>query len=250
MTGAGLTYAAATAALWWGTAEPLATARSTGAADLDMLLTLGAAAGGWLCLTWLATGFVLTGLATLPRLADGMTARLAARITPAVLQRAVGLTLGLVVAAAPAAAPAASAGDRTAAPAASTAVGPSAVLALAGAPTPELPDSHLPDLDRPVASLAGWTPPRPPDPAPRQQVVEPTRLVTGRAHPQHAADDEVVVHRGDTLWQIAARHLGPDAGPAEVAAAWPRWYAANRDVIGPDPHLLLPGQQLRTPAAA
>ena len=58
---------------------------------------------------------------------------------------------------------------------------------------------------------------------------------------------DVVVRRGDTLWGIAARHLGARAAAADVAAEWPRWYAANRAVIGPDPHLILPGQRLAAP---
>ena len=55
------------------------------------------------------------------------------------------------------------------------------------------------------------------------------------------------MRRGDSLWAIAARHLGPGATDAEVAEEWPRWYAANRAVIGPDPDLVLPGQVLRAP---
>jgi hypothetical protein len=58
---------------------------------------------------------------------------------------------------------------------------------------------------------------------------------------------EVVVIRGDSLWRIVRRALGPEASDAEVARAWPRWYAANRDVIGDDPALVLPGQVLRPP---
>ena len=57
----------------------------------------------------------------------------------------------------------------------------------------------------------------------------------------------MVVQRGDTLWDIAARSLGPDATDTDVAAEWPRWYAANRDLIGSDPDLLLPGQELLAP---
>jgi len=60
----------------------------------------------------------------------------------------------------------------------------------------------------------------------------------------------VVVRRGDSLWSIAARELGADASAEAIAARWPQWYAANRDVIGPDPDLILPGQVLRTPPAA
>jgi hypothetical protein len=57
----------------------------------------------------------------------------------------------------------------------------------------------------------------------------------------------VTVGPGDCLWSIARRQLGPRAGDAEIAAAWPAWYAANRAVIGPDPNLLQPGQRLIPP---
>jgi nucleoid-associated protein YgaU len=58
------------------------------------------------------------------------------------------------------------------------------------------------------------------------------------------------VRPGDSLWLIASRDLGKGATPAQIAAAWPRWYAENRDTIGPDPALLLPGQRLLAPADA
>lgn len=61
-------------------------------------------------------------------------------------------------------------------------------------------------------------------------------------------DRHVVVHRGDSLWTIAARHLGPDATDVDVARAWPRWYQANRAAIGADPDLILPGTVLVAPA--
>ncbi len=57
----------------------------------------------------------------------------------------------------------------------------------------------------------------------------------------------LVVAPGDTLWELAARELGPGASSAEVAAAWPRLYDANRDLIGPDPGLIEPGQRLVVP---
>jgi nucleoid-associated protein YgaU len=60
-------------------------------------------------------------------------------------------------------------------------------------------------------------------------------------------DDTVVVRRGDCLWDIAARRLGPDATDAQIAAEWPQWYATNRAVIGDRPDLLEPGQRLRPP---
>jgi nucleoid-associated protein YgaU len=60
----------------------------------------------------------------------------------------------------------------------------------------------------------------------------------------------VVVKPGDTLWSIAATELGPNATAEDVATRWPAWYAANRQLIGPDPDLILPGQVLRIPASA
>lgn len=56
------------------------------------------------------------------------------------------------------------------------------------------------------------------------------------------------VRRGDTLWAIAARRLPDGATNAEIARAWPRWFRANRDRVGPDPHLIRSGTRLRVPA--
>jgi hypothetical protein len=60
----------------------------------------------------------------------------------------------------------------------------------------------------------------------------------------------VVVRPGDSLWTIAAHHLGGAASAAQVAAAWPRWYAANTEVIGPDPDLVAVGTTLVVPSGA
>ena len=96
-----------------------------------------------------------------------------------------------------------------------------------------------------------WTPDRPAAAPARPRDPTPIELVTSVPQRARSAVDDltvrVVVRRGDTLWSVAARSLGPGATDAEVLAEWPRWYAANRDVIGPDPGLLLPGQQLQAP---
>ncbi|MEO7233950.1 MAG: LysM domain-containing protein [Lapillicoccus sp.] len=60
----------------------------------------------------------------------------------------------------------------------------------------------------------------------------------------------VRVGHGDTLWAIAARHLGPSATASAIAREWPRWYAANRAVIGADPDLIVAGQVLTPPSAS
>jgi nucleoid-associated protein YgaU len=75
------------------------------------------------------------------------------------------------------------------------------------------------------------------------------RVLTPSPRPatRHEEPHELVVRRGDSLWSLAARHLGAGATDAEIAAAWPRWFDANRAVIGDDPDLLRPGQRLRPP---
>lgn len=71
----------------------------------------------------------------------------------------------------------------------------------------------------------------------RQSPVPPTR-----------SDSAVIeVGPGDSLWTIAARQLGPFATDVEIAQAWPLWHQENRQVIGDNPDLLLPGQLLRVP---
>ena len=65
--------------------------------------------------------------------------------------------------------------------------------------------------------------------------------------PVVASGGNYVVVRGDTLWDIARRHLPRTATDADVARAWPHWYAANRAAIGSDPDHLVPGMRLRVP---
>lgn len=88
-----------------------------------------------------------------------------------------------------------------------------------------------------------WTPQRPA--APRRDHVDVRLVVAAPSRAREVAP--VVVRRGDTLWAIAARHLGPAATDADVAREWPRWWQANRGVIGGDPDVLLPGQVLVEP---
>jgi nucleoid-associated protein YgaU len=65
---------------------------------------------------------------------------------------------------------------------------------------------------------------------------------------QHAG--AVAVLAGDSLWDIVAQHLGPEASDVEIALEWPRWYEANKTLIGQDPDVLLPGQVLLPPSPA
>jgi|GEM_PF-2472413 len=58
--------------------------------------------------------------------------------------------------------------------------------------------------------------------------------------------ERYTVRPGDSLWDIAEMKLG--TGEARrVARYWPRIHRANRDVIGADPNLIMPGQVLTLP---
>ena len=68
-------------------------------------------------------------------------------------------------------------------------------------------------------------------------------VVAARAPVVSPAVTSVQVVAGDTLWDIAARRLG-------AGTSWPAIYALNRDVIGPDPGVITPGQRLVLPSEA
>ena len=71
----------------------------------------------------------------------------------------------------------------------------------------------------------------------------PERVAVGTAAVAAPRVPAVRVAPGDTLWDIAARRLG-------AGASWPAIYALNRDVIGPDPGVITPGQRLVLPSDA
>jgi hypothetical protein len=86
---------------------------------------------------------------------------------------------------------------------------------------------------------------------PREPVRDPAplgvRALREGQRDNHSGGD-VVVAAGDSLWSIAARQLGPMASDVDIALHWPKWYAANRALIGENPGVLLPGQILQAPA--
>jgi hypothetical protein len=235
---------------------------------LDDVLVLLLAWVGVALTGWLALGSLLGVLATLPGAAGRVAADLAERVTPLAARKALTLVLGASVgsvALPPAqvsgagSAPVLVAAARdatwrapTGAPDLAPGYTPSGSAAVPAAPeaVPELAPAFVPtpgarrlpgggDSEGP-----GYVPSAPPPvlPADRSRLLAPAPRATVGAH------DVVTVHRGDTLWAVAARHLGPDASDVQVAREWPRWYAANREVIGDDPDLLVPGQQLRPPS--
>jgi hypothetical protein len=226
--------------LIWGGAGPLAAARA-GTATFDELVALFAAAIAFALLAWVAVALVTTTLAAWPGAFGFAWARLAGRVAPGFAGRLARLVLGLSLTAGPVSActPALAGGTGQ----------PADVIA-----AESTGDSGLPGVGRigevieqptvEATSPAGTEPPLPGVPPPTP--TSPAGLVTGSSRGSDPAG-EVVVRRGDTLWAIAARQLGPDATAADVAEEWPRWYAANRPVIGDNPDLILPGTILRPP---
>ena len=120
-------------------------------------------------------------------------------------------------------------------------------------PDPGLLPGWLPD--QPAQTTQSTQPGRSVRPAQTAQPVPaldqpaPARRPRAARHriPIDVGPDEIIVKRGDTLWDIAARHLGTGASYGEIALEWPQWYAANRMVIGSNPDQLRPGERLRAP---
>lgn len=208
-------------ALAWASVPPLQRLLRGASVDFQTAIASCSAGVAWLMLAWFAGCVLLTVLARLPGAAGRCAERTASSITPNVVRRMVQAALGasivagttgqLAYAAAPAQHPASVAATRAAG---------ARNLPLPDRPTPH--GAHSPKPDRPGDH--------------------------GDRHRQHG-DHAVVVHRGDTLWGIAASQLSGPATNQRIATAWPHWYAANRSVLGPDPNLILPGQRLQPPTS-
>lgn len=224
--------------LTWGASGPYAAIRS-GTATFDELIGLLAAFFAWGVLGWVGLVFAFTALTWLPGAVGHTASRLAVRVTPVAARRAARLAVGLAVASGPVAA---------ALPAAAWSLPVDHLPAAPAADGPAAP--ALPAIGRPGPATAEVIATGPTDPATGAAADDGDAADTdggGASGTDQAAP--VIVARGDCLWDIAARALGPDARNADIAAAWPRWYEANRGVVGADPDLIQPGMVLRPPAA-
>ncbi len=188
----------------------------------DAALVTAAATVLWLAAAWLGLGLLGVAARRLPGRTGALAARICASVLPQLVLRFLAGSAGLGVLLAPV--PAAAAGP----PSSSTAATVPAPL-----PAPVWP-SATPSRSAPAT----------PVPAPRW----PSTIAQAAHNPARRAGP-VTVRPGDCLWLIAARRLGPHPTGADVAAQWPRWYAANRSVIGADPNLITPGEVLHAPPA-
>jgi hypothetical protein len=269
--------------LWWAAGSPrqavlavlavLAALRDK-PTQFDQLLADVAGAAAWICLCWFCAVVALQLFA----LGSGALSRAcqwsADRIAPRFMLGGARWLVGMTMLAGPL-----TSGVATAAQVNNPTPPRSPVAVLS------LDRPVLPNLDRPLASSfadvdadaarATTSPARPADQppaiqtaaapavsspqtaeAPRSPTSQPPArspalaapILTGAPHRETAAVGATyVVRAGDTLWDIAARHLGEHPSAADIARAWPRWYLANQAAIGPNPQLIHPGLALHAP---
>lgn len=213
---------------------------ASAAADQSAPLLAVVALTAWLLLGWLALTAALCLLAQLPGAAGHAAAGVVRGVAPGALRRLVAVGLGVTVAVGPVA-------PALAAPSAAAPAVVSVSLDWPGTGTAELDWPAAPAPPAPPAAPGPDAAPSVPEPAAASQPAG----VLGAPVVREAPAGAVVVRPGDTLWGLAESALrGDSARPPtvpQVAAAWPAWWAANRDVIGEDPDLLLPGTVLRPP---
>lgn len=210
--------------------------RATATPSFDLLLGAVTATGACAVVAWCALVVVFVAMGSAPGRLGAVAERAARLLAPAVTRHRTRVILGITVTAAQVglvvspvvAAP----GPAVSSAATATAVPMSSAI------------DDLPPIGR-LPSVAGPPPnqprhdPSPVEPAPTPEPPQPDP----RGHPPA----RVTVGAGDTLWAIAADHLDEAAPETDVARAWPLWFAANRDVIGPDPDLIRPGMVLVEP---
>ena len=73
---------------------------------------------------------------------------------------------------------------------------------------------------------------------------------TSASRPAPEPAMRLVIHPGDSLWSISQKRLTSDASPTQIANEVERIFEANRNQIGNDPTLILPGQELLLPPVA
>lgn len=232
--------ACAVGLLTWAAGAPNAElhAVTAGHDDFDSLLPIAAGLLAWVAIAWFAVLLVLEFASWCPWRARRLCAAAANRMAPQAARAGARWILGVALVAGPLLSTSATAATPSGPPHLDR---PVAAASPSPAPTrPAGPSLGL-DLDRPAF---GYLPPAPP----AAVKTAPAGSLLATAPRREVVDDGYVVRRGDTLWDVAARHLGSDATAADIAREWPRWYAANHAEIGPDPGLLHPGQVLHAPS--
>lgn len=190
-----------------------------GTTDPTLPLVAVVALSAWTCTAWLSVVLLATCCTRMPGSAGRRAHWLTDRIAPSSVRALVRVATGLTVTGA-------------------VLAGPSALAAEPGSGPAGVRQQSAPGQEW---SLDWPTTPSVPTGSPARASVVPT---PGAGT---AATDAVVVRPGDSLWSIARAALDPQATPSQVAQAWPRWWSANRAVLGHDPDLIHPGTRLINP---
>ena len=246
------------------------TGSASGAARPDDVLLVLLAWVGVALSAWLALGSLLGIASLLPGASGRLAAQVGERVTPLAVRKVLTLVLGASVGSVALPSAAVSSADSVPLPRSATGAPWTVRAATASDPGPGFAPGPVSDTT--VALTPGYVPtsgaaagidPAPgrapgraadspgyvPSAPPPVLPAERSRLLVPSPRAAAATQDVVTVHRGDSLWAVAARHLGAGGSDAQIAREWPRWYAANRDVVGDDPDLLVAGQQLRPPSS-
>ncbi|MFF2297440.1 LysM domain-containing protein [Arthrobacter sp. efr-133-R2A-120] len=210
----------------------------------DLLGLVATAAGLGIGVWWIGTFLLAIAAALLQQAGKDRCASATAKLSPAFMRRLAVAILGLNLAGIPLANASSAQLERAWGPAngSTPSSGISAQWTPGSNPSPNRP--VVPSLESGSSEIDPYWQPRAPAAEPRLLGTRPQRAAEQSASPNQG---EVVVRRGDSLWSIAARQLGPMASDVDIALRWPKWYAANRHVIGDDPGLLVPGQILQPP---
>lgn len=230
-------------------------ARGQSLAFEDLLGLVANTSGLIVVAWWLLSLLIAFASAALARAGNERAADITGRFSPAFMRRLALAAVGLQLLGAPLAQAAADPADPAWSPTSSSVVSMSMApsdkdVTAAESAVKNQASGPLAPAGKPKAPPAGedtdprWKPNAPiVDPGPL--AAQPVR--SARQQPDTEAG-HVTVRAGESLWSIAARELGGSAASdVDVALEWPRWYQANRTVIGDNPDLLLPGQVLRPP---
>lgn len=226
------------------------------------LLVGALAAVGAVLTAWLGLGVVAAALTVVPGAVGRASRRVADTATPWAVRRGVAVLLGTALVGAFSPGAAVGSPSDPVRPGASS--GPVAATSVLVAPAPDLrpvmaSDAPDPSLRPPsttastTASTAAAAPAPetglgPLGPGPARAALAPADQPAGAPGAARSTAEAVMVRSGDTLWAIAAHHLGEDATAAAIDAEWRRWYSVNIQVIGDDPDLIQPGQRLVAPS--
>jgi hypothetical protein len=164
----------------------------------------------------------LRTLSLVPGSLGQLAGRVALRLSPGVVRRALDLLVG------------------------GTLLAQATLAALPGVPPGRATDTIHPT----VTSSPAWVRPTGPTgsetrpPSRRLAAPLPPWLGGGPSNPSPGH----TVEPGDTLWDIAAAQLVPsERSPANVDRYWRQLYRANRPAVGGDPDLIVPGTTLDVP---